>query len=79
MPELPTIAESGYPGYEAITWYGAFAPAGTRLRNQPTARRIQQSTQQCRIQKLAIQSGADAAHPDELMAQVKRELNCTRL
>jgi tripartite-type tricarboxylate transporter receptor subunit TctC len=29
MPELPTIAESGVPGYEAIIWYGFMAPAGT--------------------------------------------------
>lgn len=28
-PELPTIAESGVPGYEAQTWYGILAPAGT--------------------------------------------------
>jgi tripartite-type tricarboxylate transporter receptor subunit TctC len=28
-PELPTIAESGYPGYEAIAWNGIFVPAGT--------------------------------------------------
>lgn len=29
MPDLPTIAESGYPGYEASLWYGIMAPAGT--------------------------------------------------
>jgi len=29
MPEVPTIAESGHPGFEAITWYGLLAPAGT--------------------------------------------------
>jgi tripartite-type tricarboxylate transporter receptor subunit TctC len=28
MPELPTVAESGYPGFEATTWYGLFGPAG---------------------------------------------------
>ena len=28
-PELPTIAESGLPGYEASLWYGILAPAGT--------------------------------------------------
>ena len=28
-PELPTIAESGYPGFEATNWYGLLAPAGT--------------------------------------------------
>jgi len=29
MPALPTIAESGVPGYEASTWYGMLAPAHT--------------------------------------------------
>jgi len=29
MPNLPTIAESGLPGYEASSWYGVLAPAGT--------------------------------------------------
>ena len=28
-PEIPTIAESGVPGYESAQWYGLFAPAGT--------------------------------------------------
>ena len=28
-PELPTVAESGLPGYEAIAWNGLLAPAGT--------------------------------------------------
>ncbi len=29
LPQVPTVAESGYPGYEAGTWIGLFAPAGT--------------------------------------------------
>jgi tripartite-type tricarboxylate transporter receptor subunit TctC len=29
MPELPTVAESGYPGFESTNWFGFFAPAGT--------------------------------------------------
>ncbi|MPZ46923.1 MAG: tripartite tricarboxylate transporter substrate binding protein [Betaproteobacteria bacterium] len=28
VPQVPTIAESGLPGYEAIAWFGVFAPAG---------------------------------------------------
>ena len=28
-PQLPTVAESGIPGYDASTWYGIIAPAGT--------------------------------------------------
>jgi tripartite-type tricarboxylate transporter receptor subunit TctC len=29
FPELPTISESGVPGYETATWFGMLAPAGT--------------------------------------------------
>jgi tripartite-type tricarboxylate transporter receptor subunit TctC len=29
LPDLPTVAESGVPGYETSTWFGMFAPAGT--------------------------------------------------
>jgi tripartite-type tricarboxylate transporter receptor subunit TctC len=29
VPELPTIAESGFPKFEATAWYGVLAPAGT--------------------------------------------------
>ena len=28
-PEIPTVAESGLPGFEALTWFGLYAPAGT--------------------------------------------------
>jgi tripartite-type tricarboxylate transporter receptor subunit TctC len=29
LPEVPTIAEAGVPGYEAVGWFGLMAPAGT--------------------------------------------------
>src|SRR5207249_11507416 len=29
MPDVPTIAEAGVPGYEATVWIGMLAPAGT--------------------------------------------------
>lgn len=29
LPDMPTTAESGLPGYEYMGWYGMFAPAGT--------------------------------------------------
>lgn len=30
MPQVPTIAEAGMPGYATTTWYGLLVPAGTR-------------------------------------------------
>ena len=29
LPEVPTVAEAGLPGFEVTTWYGILAPAGT--------------------------------------------------
>src|ERR1043166_8816695 len=29
LPEIPTVSESGLPGYEAVGWFGVFAPAHT--------------------------------------------------
>lgn len=28
LPDIPTLAESGFPGFESVEWYGLFAPAG---------------------------------------------------
>jgi tripartite-type tricarboxylate transporter receptor subunit TctC len=28
-PDIPTMAESGYPGFEAVPWFGLMAPSGT--------------------------------------------------
>jgi tripartite-type tricarboxylate transporter receptor subunit TctC len=38
-PELPTLAESGVPGYESTIWFGLLAPAGTP---QPIVNRLSQ-------------------------------------
>jgi len=37
LPELPTVAESGLPGYEAVGWFGLLAPAATP---QPLVRQL---------------------------------------
>ncbi|HEY4373854.1 MAG TPA: tripartite tricarboxylate transporter substrate binding protein [Burkholderiales bacterium] len=38
LPDVPTIAEAGLPGYEVLTWYAAFAPAGIP---QPVLKKLQ--------------------------------------
>jgi tripartite-type tricarboxylate transporter receptor subunit TctC len=54
MPELPTVAESGLPGYESSQWYGLLAPAGTRsevldLLNARVANIMQSSDMKARM------------------------------
>jgi tripartite-type tricarboxylate transporter receptor subunit TctC len=41
LPDVPTIAESGLPGYEVIMWYGLWAPARTP---EAVVRRIYEAT-----------------------------------
>lgn len=40
-PDIPTMAESGYPGFEATSWFALLAPAGTP---QPILRKLHQET-----------------------------------
>src|SRR4029077_3144263 len=40
-PDIPTVAESGFPGYSASLWYALLAPAGTPA---PVIRRIHDAT-----------------------------------
>lgn len=48
MPDLPTVAESGVPGYEVTPWYGMVAPAGT-----PTAIITKLNSEFSKIQKMS--------------------------
>jgi tripartite-type tricarboxylate transporter receptor subunit TctC len=62
MPEVPTIAESGFPGFEAGSWFGVFAPKGTppeiiAILNRATNEAIGDKTIEARM----IEEGADPA------------------
>jgi tripartite-type tricarboxylate transporter receptor subunit TctC len=77
MPELPTVAESGIPGFEVIVWYGVFAPAATP---RPIVARLHQeisklATQQDVKDRLALQ-GAEVitSTPEELARRVRDDL-----
>ncbi len=77
LPDLPTIAESGYPGYEAITWYGALVPAGTppAIIHRLHSEFLNVLNSQEFKQWLASQGGQSApSSPEELTAQIKKEL-----
>ncbi len=75
-PDIPTVAESGVPGYEASNWFGVSAPAATpreitQLLSASIARALQQPDTRARI-------AADGAEPvgntpEEFSAYVKSE------
>jgi len=76
-PELPTIAESGYPGFEAITWYGLFVPAGTP--QAVVARLNSEAVKQlhaAEFHKWLVDQGAEPVgnSPEQFAAFVKSEL-----
>ena len=77
MPEVPTIADSGLPGFEVSTWYGLLAPAGTprpivdRL-NTEIVRILQTPDVRERLSAEAFESPADT--PDQFAAVIKSEV-----
>jgi tripartite-type tricarboxylate transporter receptor subunit TctC len=76
LAKLPTVAESGVPGYSAGSWYGYFAPAGTppdviNKLNASIKKAAQSTTFKNRVEGegLVIKTGA----PDEFAKFVKAE------
>lgn len=77
LPDIPTVAEAGVPGYEAIEWNGVMVPAGTPA---PVINRLHQAI----VKAVAIPEvkdrvtglGADLVgnSPDEFRAFLKNEL-----
>lgn len=72
MPDLPTLAESGLPGYAADGWYGIFAPAGT-----PVAIVDRINAASAEVMKdpdLAKQSNEQALIPNTMSARAFSEI-----
>ena len=76
-PQVPTVAESGYPGFETVTWFGLMAPVGmprevvTTLHVQ-TAKALRRPDVQ---EQLAAQGATVTLEkgPDEFAAYIKSE------
>jgi len=76
-PEIPTLAESGFPGFDAVTWIGMVAPAGlprgiVQRLHAEVAAILGSAEMRERIESL----GADAktAAPDEFAAYIRSEI-----
>ena len=77
IPDVPTMAEAGFPAIEAIGWNGLFVPAGTprpvidRLQ-QEVARILQLKEMRDEATTLGSQVGGD--RPEEFAAYVRSEI-----
>lgn len=76
IPDVPTVVESGFPGFEAYLWVGLFAPAGTP---DPIVeklnREVNKIMQDAEVQRLVTGSGGVASpnSPSEFAAFALRE------
>jgi tripartite-type tricarboxylate transporter receptor subunit TctC len=65
LPDVPTVAEAGVPGYEATNWWGILAPAGTP---QPILDRLHQEI-------AAVQASAETKRRFETEGAEAREMS----
>jgi len=78
LPNVPTVAEQGVPGYDVRSWAGLMAPAGTP---RPIVERLQAETQRA-LQSAAVRQrleemGGEArgSTPEEMKTMVSREVD----
>jgi tripartite-type tricarboxylate transporter receptor subunit TctC len=77
IPDVPTMAEAGFPGIEAIGWNGIFVPAGTP---RPVIDRLQQeiarimATKEMRDDAVTMGSQVGGDRPEEFAAYVRSEI-----
>src|SRR5262249_14792135 len=76
LPDVPTVAESGFPRFEASSWYGILAPAGTpreivtRLNTE-----FRKALEQPEVRKTLLGDGAEpvGGTPEEFAAFIRSE------
>jgi len=76
LPEVPTIAEAGLPGYEFVTWHGVLAPNGTpatvvSLLNAKLKETLTAPEQARLLEQMGFEIVASS--PEEFAAHLKRE------
>jgi tripartite-type tricarboxylate transporter receptor subunit TctC len=77
LPNLPTVAEGGVPGYEFSSWWGVLAPAGTPANAIATFQDyVVKATKTAEVSKRFAEEGVEtiASTPEQFGAHIKREL-----
>ena len=77
LPDVPTVAESGYPGFDAVNWQGLLLPANTPM---DIARRYQREIVKVlatpEIRERLVAGGQDviASTPEEFTARIRADV-----
>jgi tripartite-type tricarboxylate transporter receptor subunit TctC len=77
LPEVPTMAEAGLPGFEIVSWFGLLAPAGTpapivsRL-NAETVKVLERDDIQATLAKQGLEVAPGT--PEQFAAHIKSEI-----
>ena len=77
LPDVPTVAEAGLPGFEVTTWYGILAPAGTP---RPIVARLNTElvkamhSPEMKERLAGIGTGPVTTTPEEFAAYIKAEI-----
>jgi tripartite-type tricarboxylate transporter receptor subunit TctC len=77
LPDLPTIAESGLPDYEAVAWYGIEAPAGTpKDIIQKLSDALNQTMKTPAVTQRLVRQGTEPviSSPEELGDRVRKDI-----
>jgi tripartite-type tricarboxylate transporter receptor subunit TctC len=62
LPNIPTVSESGLPGYSAVGWFGLFAPASTpKVTIQKLNQGVEKILSQEKIRRAMLERGSDPA------------------
>jgi len=76
LPDVPTVAESGYPGFEAIQWYGLVVPHATSKSivtriHQDSLKALQNPEVRTSMDRLGLEQ--DPGTPEALVARIRKE------
>jgi len=81
LPDVPTVAESGVPGYDVILWHGLIGPKGLprpivdRINSEATkALKLKETAEQLQNDGVAPAGGT----PEQFLAQIKKEIGIWR-
>jgi tripartite-type tricarboxylate transporter receptor subunit TctC len=75
-PEIPTVAESGLPGFEGVTWFGLVAPAGTpRAALDRLGAELRRALEAADVREQLARQGAEAAYttPEAFAALIRAD------